>query len=95
MLFVLIIQALQALLARPRSGKRSWWLVAYVFVILALSTIGVGGNAKFIEMTYIDDRNYPGGPNAYTFDFYGTPINVMDFAACVLLNSIDDNQPYN
>ncbi|RDB26405.1 hypothetical protein Hypma_006562 [Hypsizygus marmoreus] len=89
-LFVLIVQALQSLWRKPRTGRRSWWLIIYVICILILATVGAGTNIKFIEMTYIDYRNYPGGPNAFTFDLYGTPINVADFTAFVLVNWLTD-----
>ncbi|RDB26406.1 hypothetical protein Hypma_006563 [Hypsizygus marmoreus] len=90
-LFVLIVQALQSLWQKPRTpGQRSWWLILYVICILILATVGVGTNAKFIQMTYIDYRNYPGGPNAFTFDLYGAPINVADFTAFVLVDWLTD-----
>jgi hypothetical protein len=50
-------------------------------MMLILATIGFGGNARFNQMTFIDDRNFPGGPNAYTIEFYTTPCNMVAFAA--------------
>jgi hypothetical protein len=47
--------------------------------MFTLASIGFGGNAKFNQMTYIDDRNIPGGPNAFTAEFYATPVNMASF----------------
>ncbi|KIK50249.1 hypothetical protein GYMLUDRAFT_112773, partial [Collybiopsis luxurians FD-317 M1] len=39
---------------------------------------------------FIDYRNYPGGPNQFTIDFYGTPINMMCFAPYTLMTWFAD-----
>ncbi|SJL15723.1 uncharacterized protein ARMOST_19227 [Armillaria ostoyae] len=79
-LFTMAIQCYSGLLSmRARRGTTQWWLWIYVTTVLTLATVGVGGNQKFIQMTFIDYRNYPGGPNAFTVDFYATPVNLMGF----------------
>ncbi|KAG7452005.1 uncharacterized protein BT62DRAFT_275787 [Guyanagaster necrorhizus] len=79
-LFTMAIQCYSGLLSmRARRGTTQWWLWIYVTTVLALATVAIGGNQKFTEMTYIDYRDYPGGPNAFTTDFYATPINLMCF----------------
>jgi hypothetical protein len=56
-------------------------MIAYLFVMFALSTIGFAGNVKFNQMTYIDYRNIPGGPNAFTAIYYQHWVNIMGFTS--------------
>jgi len=65
-------------------------MMAYCCLIFTLATIGFAMNVKFIQMTYIDYRNYPGGPNAFTFEQYTLPINVTTVAVYVLMNWFSD-----
>lgn len=81
------VQCFIGLLRPTRGQKVNWWLIAYVSVIISMATIGLGTNIKFNEMTYIDYRDYPGGPNAFTVDFYSNWVNIFGFAAFVLLTS--------
>jgi hypothetical protein len=86
-LFTLFVQCVYLLrnsvVARTKQAKM---LSVYSFVLWVLATLGIAGNIKFIQMTYIDYRNYPGGPNAFTFDFYTLPINMLGLVVYVLMN---------
>jgi len=73
----------------PRA-KIPWGFVTYICAMFTLASIGFGGNAKFNQMTFIDDRNIPGGPNAFTVEFYSTWVNIMSFAAYVLMSWLAD-----
>ena len=69
----------------PSRGKRiAWPLIAYIFFLFTLASIGFGGNVKFNQMTYIDDRNIPGGPNAFTAQYYNDWVNILAFASYVV-----------
>jgi len=80
-LFALSCQCLHSLLLYPRNKKIQWHLVVYVATLFALSTVAFGTEIKFNELTFVDDRNYPGGPLAYNFDQYNNPANVATFAS--------------
>ncbi|KAJ7032812.1 hypothetical protein C8F04DRAFT_1040212 [Mycena alexandri] len=88
-LFTITAQALLLFLQLPKD-KIPRLLIAYVIAMFILASVGFGGNAKFNEMTYIDNRNFPGGPNAYTVAFYSTPVNMMAFAAYTLMSWMAD-----
>lgn len=79
-LFTVTLQTLLMFLQLPRS-KIPRGLVTYISLMFILASIGVGTNAKFNQMTYIDDRNIPGGPNAFTVEFYATTVPLMSFAS--------------
>lgn len=90
--FVITLQTL-LLFLRPTKGKISWPMIAYFFVMFSLSTIGFAGDVKFNQMTYIDNRNIPGGPNAFTAQYYHHWVNIMAFTSyvkfCLLSSNFD------
>ncbi|KAJ7703882.1 hypothetical protein B0H17DRAFT_921603 [Mycena rosella] len=88
-LFTVTFQTLLLFLQRPKS-KIPWGSVTYICVMFILASIGLGGNAKFNQMTFIDDRNYPGGPNAFTIDFYATPVNLSSFISYTVMSWFAD-----
>nr|GAT46240.1 predicted protein [Mycena chlorophos] len=60
----IFIECVQALLAR-RQGHRNGEMLLFVCILFILGNIGNATNLVFAQKTFIDDRNYPGGPNAY------------------------------
>ncbi|KAJ7769392.1 hypothetical protein B0H16DRAFT_1452588 [Mycena metata] len=88
-LFTITAQTLLLFSQLPKD-KTPRLLIAYIIAIFVLASVGFGGNAKFNQMTYIDDRNYPGGPNAYTVDFYSTLVNMLSFGAYILMSWMAD-----
>lgn len=80
-LLVLTIQAVAALMQRPRhEGKIANYrlvLLAYVFGTFVLGTIGFAANTKYTEMIWIDLRDAPGGPVVLIEDGMDYPINVV------------------
>ena len=64
--------------------------MGYSFMIWAMATIGFAANTKFVQMTYIDYRNYPGGPNGFTFDFYTYWVNMFGLVCYVVMNWLAD-----
>lgn len=79
------------ILHSDNSGRRNAkWLMAYSCAIFLLATFGLAGNIKFIQMCYIDYRNYPGGPNAFTLNFYSTFVNMFGTSAYVVMNWLAD-----
>ncbi|TFK35070.1 hypothetical protein BDQ12DRAFT_688752 [Crucibulum laeve] len=90
-LFTIAVQCIQLLYqSRIHDGKTARPLLVYTVLMLALATTGFGCNAKFNEMTYIDFRNFPGGPNAFTVTFYSIPVNMAGFACYVIMSWIAD-----
>ncbi|KAJ7123513.1 hypothetical protein C8R44DRAFT_538714, partial [Mycena epipterygia] len=88
-LFTMTLQTLLLFFKLPKS-KIPWRLVIYVSVTFILASIGFGGHAKFIQMAYIDDRNIPGGPNAFIVKFYSIPANMMSFTAYTIMSWMAD-----
>lgn len=74
---MLYVQLIQVLLSRPKRGKLFWGLVAYSAILFPLLTLGIAGMLKFAEVSYIDNRDYPGGPTKFYFDNFSDRINLL------------------
>lgn len=70
--------------------KVAWGLVVYITWNFILGTFGIAAEARFAELMFIDDRNYPGGPNAFNAAQYGDFINMFGTGAYVILNWFAD-----
>ncbi|KAJ7662326.1 hypothetical protein B0H17DRAFT_1093673 [Mycena rosella] len=88
-LFTLAVQTLLRFLQLPRA-KIPWHLVIYVSAIFSLASVAFAGTAKFSEMTFIDDRNYPGGPNSFAVNLFAKWENMMAFVPNILIGWMAD-----
>ena len=68
----------------------SWYLLAYITANFVLGTFGIAAEARFNELTFVDARNFPGGPNAFVEAQYGDFVNIFGTAAYVVLNWLAD-----
>ena len=64
--------------------------MAYITWNFILGTFGIAAEAKFNELTFVDARDFPGGPNAFVMSQYGDFINIFGTAAYVVLNWFAD-----
>lgn len=76
-LLMLYIQLTEVLLRKPKRGKTFWAIVVYSLALFPLSTLAIAGMLKFTQMSYIDNRSYPGGPTAYHSAAASEWVNVM------------------
>ena len=95
--FTLYLIVLQHLLKHPTQrvgsagkAKISWGLVLYITWNFILGTFGIAAEARFNQLTFIDDRNYPGGPNAFVAAQYGDFANMFGTFALVILQWFAD-----
>lgn len=65
-------------------------LLAYITISFLLGTIFMIALAAFTQMAFIDDRNYPGGPNAYENNMFSIPIDNTGNVVFVLSNWLSD-----
>ena len=67
---------------RTRSG-RFIFLLVYITVLIVIATIFAAVQARTTEETYVDNRNFPGGPWQYFLSTEYLPINVMFYATFI------------
>ena len=83
--------ACMRLLWRQRGTKsRSSLLMIYITVLFSLNTIYAACTARDLELNYIDDRNYPGGPLQYFLATFYIPVNTIAVAVFFVANVMAD-----
>lgn len=55
--------------------KKQIPLLVYITVTFILSTLFMTALADFTQLAFIQDRNYPGGPNAFENDMFSIPVD--------------------
>lgn len=55
-----------------------------------MNTIWTATSAYGLQATYIDNRNFPGGPFAYLQIEFSTPANVLSLASYIIGNVLAD-----
>ena len=86
MLIVLFFKCMIALLnpVHRRSDRTKWGLVSYTLVTFSLATVFTAMNLHIQSISFIDNRNSPGGPHGYLQLRYYNAINVVpNTAFCV------------
>ncbi|KAG2123756.1 hypothetical protein DEU56DRAFT_829078 [Suillus clintonianus] len=67
-------------------------LLMHITVTFILSTLFMAALANFTQLAFIQDRNYPGGPNAFEDDMFGIPVdnlgNVCGLIAMLLSDGL-------
>ncbi|KAJ6564481.1 hypothetical protein B0H19DRAFT_879739, partial [Mycena capillaripes] len=81
----LFFQCVQALYVR-NSGHHNRELSIFVCILFALGNVGNATNIILGQKTFIDDRNYPGGPNAY-FIGQSTDWSAVVYHSIYIVNS--------
>ncbi|KAG6841354.1 hypothetical protein C0991_011897 [Blastosporella zonata] len=76
-LLMLYIQLAGVLIVRPKRGVTFWAVVAYASFMFPLATLAIGTIFKFSEESYIDNRNFPGGPHGFYIRYSSDYVNVL------------------
>ncbi|KAH7916756.1 hypothetical protein BJ138DRAFT_7694 [Hygrophoropsis aurantiaca] len=92
---VLFAMCFQSLWVRMRASstrsRKSVFLLIYVSVVFVLGTILFATNSQFIQLGFINDRNFPGGPSAYIEEMFSIPENIASNITFVLANWCADS----
>ena len=76
---------------KQRAQRRSaLFLLAYITVLIMVETIFVIVQARTVQVLYVDNRNYPGGPWAYFLATQNLAINVIFYATLFVLTFLSD-----
>ncbi|KAI0060428.1 hypothetical protein BV25DRAFT_1807362 [Artomyces pyxidatus] len=66
------------------------FLICYISVLCAMNTIWTGTSAFGLQATFIDNRNYPGGPYGFLLVEFSLPFNVLSLASYIIGNVLAD-----
>ncbi|KAI0060430.1 hypothetical protein BV25DRAFT_961919 [Artomyces pyxidatus] len=76
--------------SHTRGRRPSLFLIAYITVLCAMNTIWTGTSAYGLQLTFIDNRNYPGGPFGFLLVEFSLPVNVLSLASYIIGNILAD-----
>jgi len=70
--------------------RRNPLLALYTFVLFSLGTVFVAMNTNLEVLSFIDNREFPGGPETYSLSKYSSALAVTPNAAFILANWMAD-----
>ena len=79
-----------ALLCRPEKTRFTHLLLGYTTILCILNCIYTGANASGLQQTFIDNRNYPGGPAAFEENMFSIPVDDLGNVAFNIANWLAD-----
>ncbi|KAH7924810.1 hypothetical protein BV22DRAFT_1129493 [Leucogyrophana mollusca] len=92
---VLFAMCFESLWVRMRTksmrSRKSVFLLIYVSAVFSLGTILFATNSQFIQLGFIDNRDFPGGPSAYIEEMFSIPENIASNVTFVLANWCADS----
>ncbi|KIL60275.1 hypothetical protein M378DRAFT_14252 [Amanita muscaria Koide BX008] len=75
---------------RDRRGRGVFFLLAYITLLLGLSSLWASSVTWAVENIYIDNRNYPGGPWSYVLATPNLPEDVILITGVFVLTFLSD-----
>ncbi|KAJ7753630.1 hypothetical protein DFH07DRAFT_510194 [Mycena maculata] len=80
------LQSMYQLIDGPprRNEKRNIPLITFTLVLFALGTVFVSMDLNSLKLAWVDNRNAPGGPIAYSLAQYGKPITVVPNSCAII-----------
>ncbi|KAJ7736865.1 hypothetical protein B0H16DRAFT_110334 [Mycena metata] len=88
--FMLWLNCARFLWGRRKSGLQAKILLVYMTSMLLIESLFVAVQARTVQMIYIDNRNYPGGPWAFFLASQTAAVNVIFYATLFLLTFLSD-----
>lgn len=90
MQIILYISCAQYLWRQRKDRKHSLAILGYITLLLSTQAILCVVQARTVQVMYVDNRNYPGGPWAYFLDTQEQAIDVMFYACLFVLTFLSD-----
>lgn len=91
--FTLFIICAQSLLQEIRAGSRkrqATLSLIYISIMVIMGTIYCALSARATQLQYVNFRNFPGGPSAYSLYIFDTPLDITADSAFVITGVMND-----
>ncbi|KAM5533527.1 hypothetical protein V8D89_012806 [Ganoderma adspersum] len=73
-----------------QKGRHTTFLLCYIAVLLFAETIYAVAQARTVQLMYVENRGYPGGPWQYFLDTQNEAINVICYVSlCIAISMCD------
>jgi len=77
--------------SRSTSRKKvDLFFLAYITIMFILSTLFYASNAQFTQLAFIDNRNFPGGPNTYEQVMFSIPVDELGNVCAIMTTWLCD-----
>lgn len=76
--------------SRKRQPTYAYSFLTYISALVVFGSIGIGATVKFNQETYVNNRNFPGGPEAYNVEEYGVPYSIVGTGAYIVNSWLQD-----
>lgn len=88
---VVLYTSCALILWRHRRDQRSApWLLGYITLLIIIETLFCIVQARTVQLMYIDNRYYPGGPWTYFLQTQTQAVNVIFYATLFMLTFLSD-----
>ncbi|KAJ6459748.1 hypothetical protein C8R47DRAFT_994487 [Mycena vitilis] len=88
--FVLYLACVHVLWKRDRYSRRTKLLIPYLTLLCVMNTIWTATSAYGLQLTFIENRNYPGGVIGFLGVEFGLTPNVVSLASYITGNIMAD-----
>ncbi|KAF9077588.1 hypothetical protein BDP27DRAFT_1379385 [Rhodocollybia butyracea] len=75
---------------RRKQSPKSLFLLGYITVLVSVATVFVIVQARTVQLMYVDNRNYPGGPWPFFLATQNWAVNVLFDASLFVLTFLSD-----
>ncbi|KAG6919945.1 hypothetical protein DXG01_013294 [Tephrocybe rancida] len=90
----LVIFAMCLMLLVRQTTRANWKmqvpLIAYVWVLFLCSTVFIAANSNMARLSFVDNRNFPGGPSAFEQAMFSIPVDNMGNVVFTIANWFAD-----
>ncbi|KAF9259321.1 hypothetical protein L218DRAFT_1059462 [Marasmius fiardii PR-910] len=76
--------------SRRKLGYQPLYLLAYISFLLTIETIYIVAQGNTVQLVYVDNRNYPGGPWQFFLATQNLADNVIFYTTLVLMTFFSD-----
>ncbi|KAK7058767.1 hypothetical protein VNI00_001391, partial [Paramarasmius palmivorus] len=87
---VLFFKCMGCLLWPKHGRERNYPLAAYTFILFGLGTIFTAMNVRLMQLSFINNREFPGGPEAYSSSMFNTWRGLVPNASFIVANWMAD-----
>ncbi|KAJ6569379.1 hypothetical protein B0H19DRAFT_1024484 [Mycena capillaripes] len=88
--FALYFFCFRYLWQRRKQHRYAIFVLVYITTLFSVEFLFVAVQAQTVQMIYIDNRNYPGGPWAFFLATQNAPVNIIFYVTLFMLTFLSD-----
>ncbi|KAF9445738.1 hypothetical protein P691DRAFT_709869 [Macrolepiota fuliginosa MF-IS2] len=89
-LYCICARTLCAQLRFPDKQRQAMFMLTYITIITLCGGLYLASASRVAQLAYVDFRNYPGGPYAYTLFIFSAPDNLLGVCSYFIVSWLTD-----